>query len=61
MSKQKNELKENYITNDDYTLITYKVLAHLYRVFKRVIIFDEVVIVNLMHLDEINRRYFNDI
>lgn len=46
---------------DDYNLITYKVLAYLYGVFKRVITFDEVVFVELMHLDEINKRYFIDI
>lgn len=46
---------------DDYNLITYKVLAYLYGVFKRVITFDEVVFVKLMHLDEINKRYFIDI
>ena len=52
---------ENHIKKDDYNLITYKVLAYLYGVFKRVITFDDVVFVELMHLGEINKRYFIDI
>lgn len=49
------------MAKDDYNIITYKVLAYLYGIFKRKITYDHDVFSKLISLDEINEQYFSDI
>ncbi len=49
------------MSKDDYNVIIYKILAYLYGIFKRKIIYDHDVFSKLINLDEINEQYFSDV
>ncbi len=58
---KKYELKEYCMAKDDYNVISYKVLAYLYGIFKRKITYDQNVFRKLISLDDINEQYFSDV
>ena len=49
------------MAKDDYNVISYKVLAYLYGIFKRKIAYDQTVFRKLISLDDINEQYFSDV
>lgn len=49
------------MAKDDYNVIVNKVLTYLYAVFKRKIVFDDIVFEKSLDLDITDKRYFDDI